>query len=173
MIVEKMTKEECLEFLRQVRFGRVACVRDDRPYVVPMYFISDDLHLYGFSTLGQKIKWMRANPNVCVEMDEVIDHLHWRTLIINGTYEELSDRPDKTSVREYALELLQRRAMWWQPASASSKVGEATPVFFRIRIDELSGHRARPDEIEEGAFSPEFRRTTQPRIFDRVRKLLP
>ena len=31
----------------------------------------DNDYLYSFSTVGQKIEWMRANPNVCVETDEV------------------------------------------------------------------------------------------------------
>ena len=34
----------------------------DQPYIVPIYFSYDGKHLYGVTTLGQKIEWMRSNP---------------------------------------------------------------------------------------------------------------
>jgi len=153
MIITEMTKNECHIFLKQIKFGRLGCVRDKQPYVVPIYFVSDGKHLYGFSTLGQKIEWMRVNPRVCVEADDVINQLHWRSIVVFGNYQELPDTPAAVHIREYALELLQRRAVWWQPAyvaSAHRGPGDVlTPIFYRIRIDEVSGHRASPDPVEE------------------------
>lgn len=172
MLIEKMTNDECLMFVRQMKFGRVACVREKQPYVVPIYFMPDDQYLYGFSAPGRKIDWMRANPLVCVEVDDVIDHSHWKTVVINGKYEELSDAAEHIGIREYALELLQRRAMWWQPASVKTQASAAAPIFFRIRIDEISGHRARPDTVEEGAFRPDIESRSHPRIIERVRRIL-
>jgi nitroimidazol reductase NimA-like FMN-containing flavoprotein (pyridoxamine 5'-phosphate oxidase superfamily) len=152
MIIQKLSAEECLNFLKEVKFGRLGCVRDKQPYVVPIYFVCDEKHIYGFTTLGQKIRWMRKNPLVCVEADEVIDHQNWTSVVVLGKYQELPDESSSTGLREYALELLQHRAMWWQPAVStrdSEPAGTAQHIFYRIRIDEISGHRAGPGSLAE------------------------
>lgn len=153
MIIHEMTSEECHEFLRQMHLGRLGCARDNQPYVVPIHFTSDGKNLYCFSILGQKITWLRANPLVCVEVDEVVNQLHWKSVVVLGTYEELCDVPSCVNTREYALELLQKRAMWWQPAYVATEHRGAqdtlTPVFYRIRINQVTGHRGTPDSIEE------------------------
>ena len=59
MFIHEMTEDECRTALERVSFGRLACARDNQPYVVPIYFSYDGKHIYGFSTLGQKIEWMR------------------------------------------------------------------------------------------------------------------
>jgi uncharacterized protein len=158
MIIQKLSKEECLSFLKEIKFGRLGCVRDKQPYVVPIYFVSDEKHVYGFTTLGQKIRWMRENPLVCVEADQVIDHLHWTSVVVLGKYQELRDKSSLQGLREYALELLQHRTMWWQPAVVTTRdsesAGTAQHIFYRIRIDEISGHRAGPDLLAETVPQP-------------------
>jgi hypothetical protein len=44
---------------------------NDRPYVVPVGIADEENDIYVFSTTGQKIKWMRSNPQVCVQVDEI------------------------------------------------------------------------------------------------------
>ena len=154
MLVQKLSQEECLNFLKEIRFGRLGCVRDKQPYVVPIYFVSDEKHIYGFTTLGQKVRWMRENTLVCVEADQVMDHLHWTSVIVLGKYQELDDKPSLRGVREYAFELLQHRTMWWQPAvvpTCDSESGNraAPHIFYRIRIDEITGRRAGPNSLAE------------------------
>ena len=162
MIIQKLSREECLKFLKEIKFGRLGCVRDKQPYVVPIYFVSDENHIYGFTTLGQKIRWMRENPLVCVEADQVIDHLHWTSVVVLGKYQELHDKSPLQGLREYALELLQHRAMWWQPAVLTTResepAGTAPHIFYRIRIEEISGHRAGPDSLAETIPQPLERR---------------
>ena len=152
MIVNEMTNQECHEFLKQINLGRLGCARGSQPYVVPIYFVSDDKNLYCFSTLGQKIEWMRTNPLVCVEVDEVVDQFQWRSVVVLGKYEELSDVPSCARAREYALKLLQKRVMWWQPAYVATEHGGSsdglTPIFYRIRINQVTGHRGMPDVLE-------------------------
>ena len=153
MIVHEMTNQECHEFLGQINLGRLGCARGSQPYVVPIYFVYDAKNLYCFSTLGQKIEWMRTNPLVCVEVDEVVDQFQWRSVVVLGKYEELCDLPSCVSVREYALKLLQKRVMWWQPAYVTTENGSSpatlTPIFYRIHINQITGHRGMPDVSEE------------------------
>ena len=85
MVIREMSKKECLRKLTGARLARLACSRENQPYVVPVYLACDEASgcLYGFTTPGQKIEWMRANPRVCVEVDEVV-FLDIELPILNG-----------------------------------------------------------------------------------------
>src|SRR5688572_18729919 len=101
------------------------------------------MSLYSFSTMGQKIRWMRDNPNVCVELDEIDDRLHWTTVIVNGIYEEIRDAPDAARVQERARKIFQNQPHWWLPGIATlpKEKGHDSPVVFRIRVATMSGRR--------------------------------
>jgi nitroimidazol reductase NimA-like FMN-containing flavoprotein (pyridoxamine 5'-phosphate oxidase superfamily) len=152
MIIAEMTPAECFALLQETGFGRLACARSGQPYVVPIYFAVNKSHIYSFSTLGKKIEWMRANPLVCVEVDEVILPSQWRSVVVAGRYQELPDKRQWAAIRNHAHSVLEKRASWWEPAYVSSthqeKSHSAEPIFYRIRIDEITGHRAQPDEHE-------------------------
>ena len=146
MLILDLTAEECDEVLARASVGRLACARDDQPYIVPIFLHVDitDKCLYSFSTLGQKIDWMRGNPKVCVEVEEISERFHWTTIIVFGHYEEIRDSAKERDVRRRAYELFQRRPEWWLPGAAKLTTGEEhhTPVIFRIRVAKASGRRA-------------------------------
>jgi len=128
--------------LARARLGRLACAQGPQPYVVPFYFAYYHDYLYSFSTVGQKIEWMRTNPLVCVEVDEVMSPHKWESVIVFGHYEELHDAHD----REFAWKLLQQYSTWWEPGYAKtilhSKERRLEPIFYRIYIERVTGHRA-------------------------------
>ena len=113
MFIKELTTEKCYEVLTEKRIGRLACVRENQPYIVPFHFVFDgSSHFYAFSTLGQKIEWMRANPLVCVEVDDIKSQFEWTSLVVFGRYEELPDTPEFEAERTRAYELLSRHALW-------------------------------------------------------------
>jgi uncharacterized protein len=152
MFIHEMTYEECLHALRKARVGRLGCARDNQPYVVPIYFAFDGTYVYGFTTVGQKIEWMRSNPQVCLEVDEEISDQQWTSIIIFGRYEELPDNPEHKAARTRAYASLQKRIMWWEPAYISQahrdQPHSLTPIFYRIRIERITGHHATADVSE-------------------------
>ena len=85
MLIQELTRQASLDLLARTRFGRLACAQGAQPYVVPFYFVYDNDCLYSFSTIGQKIEWMRANPLVCVEADEVVSP-HQGDLLGSGSH---------------------------------------------------------------------------------------
>lgn len=155
MLILELTNIECVEILTRLSFGRLGCSRDNQPYIVPINFAYHDRHLYSVAALGQKIEWMRANPLVCVEADEIIDHFHWTSVVARGRYEELPDSAEWKVERELAHALLQRRNMWWEPACVGEAhrvaVEQVIPMYYRIHIDQVTGRRARPDPVETAA----------------------
>ena len=56
MVIRDLTREQCEALLARTSLGRLACVRDGQPYIVPILFSFDPStrHLYCFSTVGQK-----------------------------------------------------------------------------------------------------------------------
>jgi nitroimidazol reductase NimA-like FMN-containing flavoprotein (pyridoxamine 5'-phosphate oxidase superfamily) len=93
MRIYEVSPGECEEILLRSDLGRLACAREDQPYIVPIHFSFDATRkcLYAFSTVGQKIHWMRQNPKVCVEVDDIADKNHRTTVLAFGRYEELDD----------------------------------------------------------------------------------
>ena len=146
MFIHEMTVGECTSALNKTRIGRLACVRDNQPYIVPINFAFDGDYIYAFTTLGQKIEWLRLNPAVCFEIDEVVSHNEWMSVVVFGHYEELPDKPEYEKERTQAHACLQKRTMWWEPAYISQEHREQphslTPIFFRILVEKMTGHRA-------------------------------
>ena len=146
MQIHSLSTFECIKLLTANRLGRLACARDGRPYVVPIYFAYADNHLYAFSMPGKKIEWMRANPLVSVQVDEHGQGRGWRSVVVDGRYEELPDRIGYKLQRDHAWSVLSKHTDWWElgalkpvmPPTADS----GPHVFFRILIEQVSGREA-------------------------------
>ncbi len=148
MRIVPISNQECSELLKRVSIGRLGCSLDDQPYVVPVQFSYESDSIYIFSTAGKKIKWMRKNAKVCLQVDEIGNRSNWMSVIVTGTYLELSE-PEFTAQREHALEQLEQNSRYWQiPLSErreqTSDLSIET-VFFRIDIGSMSGLQAIPE----------------------------
>jgi nitroimidazol reductase NimA-like FMN-containing flavoprotein (pyridoxamine 5'-phosphate oxidase superfamily) len=148
MKIERLTESQCYETLSSAGFGRLACSRDDQPYIVPIYFVVGDGALYSFALPGQKIDWMRQNPRVCIEADTVGGGNDWTSVVVFGRFLELTEDPAFLEERNLAHVLLQRRPMWWEPG-ATSPTGDDpgrgyAPIFYRVTVESLSGYRGVP-----------------------------
>lgn len=197
MVIHEMSREECNRMLARARLARLACARENQPYVVPVYltYHEESGSLYGFTTPGQKVEWMRANPLVCVEVDEIKAYDQWVSVIVNGRFEELPEAPESDSKRlraqqrprevgpgvpawsadssqrqrdgegydderEWAWRVLSTHPGWGEPgltAWAARDHRDLTapfiPVYYRIRIDRVTGHEATRDAREAISYS--------------------
>ena len=146
MVIRELTPHECRKLLSSSRLGRLACTKDNVPYVVPIHFAFSEMHLYSFSMPGQKIDWMRANPNVCLQVDEFTDGRQWMSVVVNGVFEELPDRVGSKQEREQAWSHLQKHANWWEPGGlkpfSQPLASASSHLFYRIGIGTLTGRQA-------------------------------
>lgn len=145
MIIRELTHQQCRDILQRSRLARLGCALDNQPYIVPIQYSYDAEHdcVYGFSTIGQKVLWMRQNPRVCLEIDDIQDKDHWTSVVLLGRYEEIQEGDDEADARHRAQALFQQRREWWLPAAA--KLPDREPhavVIFRIVIERLSGRTA-------------------------------
>jgi hypothetical protein len=153
MVVNEMTEKQCGAFLASAFLGRLGCSLDNQPYVVPIYFAYEPGYIYVLSTFGRKVEWMRANPKVCIEVDEIENPSQWTSVIANGRYQELPE-PQYTDEREHARKLLESHSGWWQNALGERqlRLGDELidPLFFRIHVDSMTGLRAVDSSAESG-----------------------
>lgn len=149
MLIEELSQTKCREFLARTPIARLGCSNGDQPYIVPIGIAYEDNCIYFFSTLGKKIEWMRSNPKVCVQADQLSSNSDWISVIANGEYEELVE-PGWTDECNHARKLLERQHHWWLNALAERRNQvtdlDILPIFFRVRITSISGLRGVSDD---------------------------
>jgi hypothetical protein len=146
MSITELTEAECEVLLHKAVVGRLATCADGRPYVVPISIKyerdASDRFLYSFANVGKKVRWMRNNPHVCVEVEELADHVHWTTVVVTGCFEELNPIQHRDDA-DRAFALLHDRSEWWLPGAARTPSTDLyRPIVYRIRIESMSGRRA-------------------------------
>jgi uncharacterized protein len=145
MLIHELSTDECADVLRRIPLGRLGCARFNQPYIVPIHFSFDAERqcLYAFSTIGQKVEWMRENPKVCLEVEEIGDRDRWTTVLVIGRYEEIHQAPEEAEARRRAGQLFQQRREWWLPGAGKLPAQEHHEiVVYRIKIDRMTGRRA-------------------------------
>lgn len=146
MIVREMTAQENAAVVAGGRMARLACARDGQPYLVPIHYVFADRFLYSFSMAGQKIEWMRQNPKVCVQIDDLASARNWKSVVVYGAFEELADRIGTKVERDRAWSLLEKHANWWEPGGLKPVMppmsATSAHLFYRIRIDSMTGRQA-------------------------------
>ena len=75
--------------------ARLGCSADGEIYVVPISYTYDGSYIYARSFEGMKVSMMRKNPKVCLQIDTMKDMADWKSVIIWGTFEELTNEEDK------------------------------------------------------------------------------
>jgi nitroimidazol reductase NimA-like FMN-containing flavoprotein (pyridoxamine 5'-phosphate oxidase superfamily) len=135
--IEEMTREEMQALLREMSFGHLGCVREARPYVVPMHYAYDGENLYFLTTEGTKTDCIAAHAEVCLQVEIVDDASHWRSVLCNGRAERL-ERPDEL---EQATQLLTQSNPALTPALTPAQ-GAGSVAIYRIRPDSLEGRKA-------------------------------
>lgn len=147
MLIRTLSTLECTKLLAANRLAHLACCKDGRPYVIPIYYAYAEHHLYAFSMPGKKIEWMRNNPMISLQVNEWGKGREWMSVIIDGRYEELPDRIAYKRERDHAWLELSKHYDWWEPGAlklVTPPLADHSPhVFFRVIIEQISGREAK------------------------------
>ncbi len=135
MNIGKLGDADSLAILREGSLGRLGCIADGAPYVVPVNYLFDGKDIFIHSSPGRKVDALRANPRVCLQVDEIKDAYHWRSVIAYGTYEEVSDE----KIREEILVKLFKRLPHMTPVESGLVKGLKEAIVFRVKVDEVTG----------------------------------
>ena len=136
-----MTVEETHALLRRIGFGHLGCARDNRPYVLPMHFAYDADDIYFITTEGMKTNYIAANPQVCLQVEEVQDSSHWQSVMVNGHAEQVT----RSDEMERAMQLITARNPSLTPAINLTQIdawGRANKVVvYRLHPNVIDGRK--------------------------------
>jgi len=135
MKLGKLSGDEARRILMDGKLGRLGCIADGEPYVVPINYLFDGENIYVHSLGGRKIDALRANPRACLQVDEIEDAYHWRSVIAYGNYEEITDE----QMRERTLAEIFRRMPHLTPVESKMAKGMSQAIVFRLKVDLITG----------------------------------
>ena len=136
--VENMPPVEMYALLQTANFGHLGCAQNGRPYVVPMHYAYDGKELYFFTSEGMKSQFMNDNPQVCLQVEQITDSSHWRSVIVIGRAEKLTNRGEM----ERAMKQIAER----NPSLTSTI--NATQLDATGRADDIALYRIQPESID-------------------------
>jgi nitroimidazol reductase NimA-like FMN-containing flavoprotein (pyridoxamine 5'-phosphate oxidase superfamily) len=137
VMTRNLSEGEARDLIAAGKIGRLGCVDNGEPYVVPINYVFEDGSIYSHSLSGKKIDAMREHPRACLQVDQIDDDFHWRSVIAYGNFEEIRVPSDRRSI----LGKLLARFPLLTPVE-SMVVQDATPqdsVVFRIVVDRITG----------------------------------
>ncbi|MCD2422147.1 pyridoxamine 5'-phosphate oxidase family protein [Niabella pedocola] len=102
---QELSRSQIESILQHRIFGHIGCHANGLTYVVPICYAYDKGCIFGRTSEGQKLKMMRANPEVCFQVEYVETMVKWESVICWGTFKELST----TEARLKAIHVLQAR----------------------------------------------------------------
>jgi nitroimidazol reductase NimA-like FMN-containing flavoprotein (pyridoxamine 5'-phosphate oxidase superfamily) len=128
-----------------------ALVEINRMWFLFILSLTGGEHIYSFSTYGQKIEWMRTNPLVCVEVDNIKNQFEWTSFVIFGRFEELTETPEFEENRLLTYQLLSQYPMWGSRRMSPEpikhpKVKMTSRSTFVLLVEKITGHRAESEE---------------------------
>lgn len=139
--VEDMSHGQMHELLERQSFGHLGCAREGRPYVVPMHYAFDGKDLFFFTTEGMKTHFIDANPQVCLQVEEVADPSRWRSVMVSGRAEKLSQTEDV----QHAMQQILKRNPSLTPAISATSLdtwGRAVDIaLYRITPEIIDGRQ--------------------------------
>lgn len=142
-----LNTEEITELLSKNYIGRLGYIANGTPYVIPITYFYDEesKSIVSYSGEGHKIKAMRKNPMVSLEVDQIESIYDWKSVLIHGTYEELERIDAKHVLRQFSdgvkniLKLTEKRDTQFISEFSSKIYFDGNPIVFRIKIDEIRG----------------------------------
>ena len=145
-MMKALQEDEARALLTACRIGRLGCVDNGEPYVVPINFVFENDSIYSHSLPGRKIEVLRANPRACLQVDEIENDFNWRSVIAYGNFEEIRVPSDRRSI----LSKLLARFPLLTPVESVMAQDASAPdsVVFRIRIDRITGMAEGSDNVE-------------------------
>ncbi len=137
--IDEMGQKEIQDFLQQLGYGHLGFMHEGKPYVMPMHYYLQEKDIYLFTTEGMKTHDIEATPEVCLQVEEIHGPLHWRSVIVAGRAERLTEQQDI----DRAMQFIKERNPSLSPAINRTWIdswGRAEVIaIYRIYPSEMSG----------------------------------
>jgi nitroimidazol reductase NimA-like FMN-containing flavoprotein (pyridoxamine 5'-phosphate oxidase superfamily) len=140
-----LNKMQMNNLLSSQVLGRLACADGNQPYVVPVTYYFDGKFIYGQTNEGKKLEILRKNPNVCFEVDKMMDMRNWQSVVITGKFEELKSASGKKArdlLFGHVFPLMTSSTIHPHEHEVTAKLEDSNRVkliMYRVRIKSMSG----------------------------------
>jgi nitroimidazol reductase NimA-like FMN-containing flavoprotein (pyridoxamine 5'-phosphate oxidase superfamily) len=142
-----LTLDEMKDLLTQNTLGRIGCNDGERTYIVPVSYVFNGQYILAHSVEGMKIRMMRKNPSICFQVEEIKSPTNWKSVILWGVFQELTDEMERYHGMKIFVERMMKLKISTtaQPPEISEQrvrphqPGSVKPVIYRILVEEMSG----------------------------------
>lgn len=140
-----LNKDQINNILSSQVIGRLGCTDGKHVYVVPVTYTYDGEYIYGQTKPGKKLDILRKYPTVCFEIDVMTDMRNWQSILVYGTFQELTKEE-----AEKARDILYNRIYTLNASATTHSFGhdvsgsevllkKESPIMYKIVIDEITG----------------------------------
>jgi nitroimidazol reductase NimA-like FMN-containing flavoprotein (pyridoxamine 5'-phosphate oxidase superfamily) len=135
--MKELGEEESLELLNSAKVGRLGCVANGEPYVVPINYFFEDGFIYSHSLPGRKIEALRVHPRACLQVDAIENDFKWRSAIAYGNFEEIRVPSERRAILTKLL--VHFPLLTPVESTMAHDASSFDSIVFRIRIDRITG----------------------------------
>jgi len=137
-----LNETEIEDMLTRNNYGHFACSLYDKPYVVPINFVYEPPFIYVYTTAGMKSQILDMNPQVCLQVEEIVDRGDWRSVVVSGNATRIIDPIERERIFKMIIKanptLTPAMSIRW----ADNWIRENKEVVYRIDPTEKSGRYA-------------------------------
>lgn len=142
-----LDKTENLQLIRNNYIGSLGYIYQNRPFVVPItyFYNTEQKNIICYSAIGHKINAMRKNHFVSLSVTDIESINEWKSVLIQGMYEECSGSEAKALLHQFSLgvkELIVRkelRDLHFLSEFSSKRENDEIPIVFTISMNEITG----------------------------------
>ena len=103
-MIQKLDNYKCRKLLSQNYIGHLAYTFNNKPFVVPITYYYDNINntVIGYSGKGHKIKALRINRDVSMEVSVVNSVNNWESVMVQGIYREFEGSTAKINLHKFS-----------------------------------------------------------------------
>ncbi len=147
--IEHMSSEEVTELLQAIGYGHLGCLKEGKPYVIPMQYYIKDKEVYLFTDRSEKSHDLDRYPDICLQVEELYDPQDWQSVVITGTVERLCDRTKFTEIARFISTQNPTFAPVINQNITDLDVLENAIAIYRIQPSKMSGTKTELDGTKE------------------------
>lgn len=137
---------ECAEVLATQRLCTLSTADAGQPYAVPMFYGWDGAVMYIGVSEGRKTAVLDANPRLCVTVTEVGPAESWRSVLVTGRADWVTDADERARAIEVLMTHNRRSreaAGQPQPAPGATPRRHGTGRMLRVAEPTITGRARR------------------------------
>jgi nitroimidazol reductase NimA-like FMN-containing flavoprotein (pyridoxamine 5'-phosphate oxidase superfamily) len=148
-MIKNLEDKEMKFILENNYIGHLSYIYQNKPYVVPItyYYDKPSNAIIGYSSEGHKIKAMRENSAVSLQVSEISTVNNWKSILVHGKFEQHFGSNAKAylhafslGVKDVIMEKERTKLDFLSEFSSKIYKGES-PVVYLIKIENITGKK--------------------------------